>query len=496
MTDNENNKDVVEEVEADAEVKTEAEAEADKAEQEEEPYEWTEPPIFDIEEKEDCVVAVKVTIPVVNVRDALDEVYEEVNDGVQVPGFRRGKAPRKLLEKRLGKQARSTVVQRLADAAAKVLVKEKNIKPISKVEIEGLENSENLDESKDLIYTLQFETSGTCELADYTQFVLERPDFEVNEKDVDDAIEAMRPRFGRYEPLTEGGAQDGDQVIIDFVGTVDGAPFEGNSAENYPYILGAKRFHEDMEAAMRGAKAGEDVEAEVRFADDHQTAALAGKIALFNIKINEIKRRVLPEVNDDLSKKAGFDTVAELREQIKKRIADNAGHQFTEMLREQANNKLVEESKFILPKGQTQRFVDAEYEGLTERLVREHVSAEEIEQEEETIRAAAERQGLFSIKTMYAVNEVSKKENIDVSEEDLEHYARSVSGGDEKTYELMKEFLDREDMRNASVYQILTDKVLDAVVAKASIKLIPFAPDEDAESADEGQTNAGDAQDA
>jgi len=477
MTENE--KDMLEESPAvpETDAAPEADDETSEAVSEGKPYEWVEPPVFDVEEKADCQVSVKVTIPVANIRAALDDVYDEMNDGIQIPGFRRGKAPRKLLEKRLGKYARASVVERLVDAASDKLVKDKKLRPISEVDVEGLEDAENIPEDKDLVYTIQFETSGKCELADYTQFELEKPEFQVEQKDVDEAIENMRTRFGRYEPLTEGGAEDGDQVIIDFKGTIDGQAFEGNSAENYPYILGAKRFHENMEAAIRGAKAGDSVEAEVE---------LAGKTAQFTITINEIKRRTLPELNDEFAKKVGHDTVAELQESIRKHISENADSQLATMLRQQAMGKLVEESIFTLPQGQVKRFIEGEYESLKEDMVKNHMPAEEIEKQEENLREAAEQQGLFATKSMYAINAVCEKENIDVSENDLDNYARSLSGDDEKQFELMKEFLAREDIRTNSVYRILTDKALDLIVEKASIKLVPFQPDAEDDDAASG----------
>jgi trigger factor len=466
MTENE--KDLLEESQPDAEQVT--------SEPEEEAYKWEEPPRFEIEHKEDCLCEVKVTIPVVNIKTALDAVYDEVNDGMQVPGFRRGKAPRKLLEKRLGKYARTTAVDRLVDAASQKLVKENdNIKPVSKVDVQGLENVESMPLDQDLAYTLNFETAGNCELADYTQIELEKPEYDVDQSDIDGAIENMRMRFGRYEPLTEGAAQDGDQVIIDFTGAINGEPFEGNSAENYPYILGTKRFHENMEAAIKGAKPGEQVEAEVPFPEDYREASLSGKTAQFQIKVNEIKRRVLPELNDEFAKKVGYDSVAELQEGTRKRIAENTDTQVSDLLRDQAMAKLIEASSFTLPKGQIQHFVDNEYNTITERLTQQHVPAEEIEKQKDEIQAAADKQGLFMLKSMYAINEVCEKEHIEVTEADFETYARTLASGDEQQFEVMKQYLEQEEVRSSSAYRILTAKALDVLVSKAKIKLVPLA---------------------
>lgn len=479
MTENE--KDMLEE----APVTTEENAEeiADDG------FEWKEAPVFDVEHKEDCRCEVKVTIPVANIKAALDDVYEEVNDGVQVPGFRRGKAPRKLLEKRLGKYARSTVAERLADAASRKLVREQHLKPISKVDVEGLEDTENLPEDQDLVYTLRFETPGKCDLTDYTKFELKKPEYEVEQADIDASIENMRLRFGRYEPLADGTAQDGDQVIIDFTGTIDGEPFEGNSAENYPYILGTKRFHENMEAVLMGAAAGAEVEAEVPFPEDYREKSIAGKTAMFKIKVNEIKRRVLPELDDEFAKKVGHDTVAELQDSVRSRIGENTDSQVAEMLRDQALNKLIEESVFVLPKGQLEQVTESEYNNIVERMMQQHMPAEEIEQQKDEIQAAAEQQGLFTVQSMYAINAVCEKEDIEVTDADFETYARTLASGNEQQFEMMKQYLADEEVRSASAYRILTTKALDAIVAKAAIKTVPLSEWQKEQAGDEQDDN-------
>ena len=338
MTEQE--KDVQEESQEQAVTET-AEENVDAAEtMDGEGYEWKEPPSFDIEHKEACVCEVKVTIPKANLTAMLDEVYEEMNDGVQVPGFRRGKAPRKLLEKRLGKYARASAVERLADHAARLLMEKHKLTPINQADVEGLEDAENIPEDQDLCYTLKFETPGKCTLGEYEGLEIEKPVYEVPDSDVDETLESMRTRYGRFEPLEDGAAENGDQVIIDFVGKIDGEDFEGNSAENYPYILGSQRFAPEMETAILGKKAGEEATADVTFPEDYRSEDIAGKTAKFEIKVHEIKRRVLPELDDEFAKRVGHDTVEELRDSVRKRIGENADEQVKgSFMRQQAQTE-------------------------------------------------------------------------------------------------------------------------------------------------------------
>lgn len=449
---------------------------------EEEAYDWAEPPAFEIAHKEDCVCEVKVTIPAANVKAMLDEVYKEVNDGVQVPGFRRGKAPRRLLEKRLGKYARSTVAERLADHATQRLLKEHDLRPIAKADIQGLDDTENLPEDQDMVYTVSFDTPGKCELGDYKSIEISKPELDIMDKDVDETIEGMRVRFGRYEPLEGGVAEEGDQVIITFKGTVNGEDFEGNSAENYPYILGSKRFSEEMETAIRGTAAGQTVSASFEFPDDYRDNDVAGKTAHYDITINEIKRRVLPPLDEEFAKRVGHDSLDALRESIRARIREDADERIKGYMHRQALEKLVECSTFTLPKSQVQSFIDREYQAIENRLVQQHVPAEEIEKERPELQELAEKQGLFAIKSMYAVYALVEAENISVSEEDFDAYARALSQGDDERYELMKEYLVTDEARGITEYRILETKALDRLTEMANIVITPLVDDDDAEA--------------
>ncbi len=442
-------------------------------------YNWAEPPKFDIEHKEDCVCEVQVTIPAANIKAMLDEVYEEVNDGVQVPGFRRGKAPRKLLEKRLGKYARSTVAERLAEHASKRLVAAHNLVPIAKADVIGLEDTENLSEDQDMVYTITFDTPGKCDLGDYKNIEIKKPELEVADKDVDEAIEGMRVRFGRYEPLEDGVAQDGDQLIITFKGTVDGEEFEGNSAENYPYILGSKRFGDEMEEAMCGAKTGQTVTAAFDFPEDHRDSALAGKTAQYEITVNEIKRRVLPEIDEEFVKKVGFDSVEALREGIRDRISQDANERIQDYMNQQALAALIEGATFALPKSQISRFTEIEYESMVQRLVEQHVPAEEVATEQENLQKAAAEQALFSLKSMYAVSALAEAEGIGIEESDFDAYARRLSQGNEQHYEMMRQYVVSDEVRNTTEFRILEVKALEWLVANAKVVVTPLTDDED-----------------
>ncbi|MCK5863114.1 MAG: trigger factor, partial [Candidatus Hydrogenedentes bacterium] len=324
----------------------------------------------------------------------------------------------------------------------------------------------------------------------YEGLEIERPLYEVPDSDVDATIESMQTRYGRFEPLEDGAAESGDQVIIDFEGKVDGEDFEGNSAENYPYILGSQRFSPEMEVAMTGAKSGETVTADVTFPEDYRSKEIAGKMAKFEIKVNEIKRRILPELDDEFAKKVGHETLVEMRDAVRKRIGENADDQVKEFMQQQARVKLVECSTFELPQSQVKNFIESEYSAMEQRMVEQHAPAEAIEEHREEMQKAADEQGLLTAKSMYAVRALAEKENITVTDKDFEEYAEGMSTNYQQSPDVMKEYLLSDDMRSMTEFQIIEKKALAKVVEKASIVDKPVTEDKEADTAEEDKEKA------
>jgi trigger factor len=163
--------------------------------------------------------------------------------------------------------------------------------------------------------TLKFEVAPRCELGKYRGIKVERPVLRIADKQVKEAIEQLRERNATFEAV-KGKAKEGDQVVIDFEGTLDGKVIAGGKAENYPYILGSGRFFKEFEEAIAGHKAGDEVTADVAFPEDYHGKEVAGKTVGFAIKIHEVKRKALPEVDEEFAKTAGFESVDEMKEKI------------------------------------------------------------------------------------------------------------------------------------------------------------------------------------
>ncbi|MCP4639308.1 MAG: trigger factor [bacterium] len=247
----------------------EEEASEDASADEEDEFSFVEDPSYDVEYKGDCAYEVNVSIPPANTAEQANKMFDELKSEAEVPGFRPGRAPRKLIERKFAKVVRGEVETKLVTAAFHKLVKDEDLKPISMPDIDGVEEAKDRKDDEPLAFALKFEVSPRVELGTYRGIDVEKPILKVGKEDVKSAIEEMRGRYSTFEALSaKGKAKDGDQLIIDFKGTVDGDEFPGGTAQAYPYILGTKRFFPEFEEALKGVSAGKEVTCTVTLPED------------------------------------------------------------------------------------------------------------------------------------------------------------------------------------------------------------------------------------
>jgi trigger factor len=432
-------------------------------------FEFAEDPTFDVAYKGDCAYEVKVVIPASNTLKQSKEMFEELQGEAELPGFRRGKAPRKLLERKYGKAVRGEATEKLVSAAFRKLIKGEDLRPIDYPDIEGLENLAELAADAPLDFTLKFEVAPRVTLGNYKGIAVERPVFTVEDADVDEAINSMLQRYAAYETIADGVAADEDQVIIDFTGTINGEAFSGGSAENYPYILGSGRFFKEFEEALRGAKSGSEVTCDVAFPDTYHGVDVAGKTAQFAIKINEIKRRTAPELDANFAETAGFDSVEAMRESVKKDLQAGADNQAREIAETRAIQAVVEASTFEIPKSLVDSSADVYYKQEVRRLISLRVPATELDEKEAELRQQAQDHALREIKGYVVVGEIGRTEKITVTDSDFEKEAEAIMDRTGMDIDIAKRFLDQDDKRSDYEERIFRKKAVAVIMDNAKV---------------------------
>ena len=253
--------------------------------------------------------------------NAIAKAYKKNKNKISMPGFRKGKAPRAMIEKMYGKgifyedAANSIIPDAYADAA-----KESELEIVAQPEIDVTQ----IESGKPFIFTATVALKPEVTLGEYKGIEVEKKEVEVTDEEVEAEINKVRESNARMLDIDDRATQDGDTVLIDFDGYVDGKQFEGGKADDYSLVLGSHSFIDNFEEQLVGKNIGDDVEVNVTFPENYQAEELQGKPAVFKVKIKEIKVKELPELDDDFAQDvSNFDTIAEYKEDLKKKLTEN-----------------------------------------------------------------------------------------------------------------------------------------------------------------------------
>jgi len=431
----------------------------------EEQYEFTEAPVFDVSVGEACDYTVKTSVAAVNIVREMERQLEDMRRTVELPGFRRGKAPVKLLQNKFGRVVKEDACRKMLEEAFKKLVKDRGLRPVTSPKVPDFDALvETWREDQPLQFTMTFETAPEVELCAYRGIEVERPTVTIETKDIDEVLENQRQRFVSYEVVDDAAALD-DQVLIDFEGTINGEPFEGNRAENYPYLMGASRLLKPFEAALMGHKVGETVEADVTFPEDWRNKDVAGKTARFKVTIKEIKRRVVPELNDELAQKAGFESLEAWRKATEESMRQRVVEQSDSYARSNALQKIIEQSTFRIPESMIDHLSRSTFEELLQQRRGETLT----EEQEKVLREESRQQAIDEIKRLTVVQEIADVEGIEVTDEDLDSEAQTLADNAGVDFQLARDWLGTRENRSRTEWDILVKKVLDSVMAHAKV---------------------------
>ena len=460
---------------------------------EEETFTFVEDPTFDIDYKGDCAYEVKVSIPAANESEKAKEMIKELKSEAELPGFRRGKAPAKLVERKFSKYVKQEVIGKLIGEAFQKLVDDNELKPMGHPDIEGMEEEAERKDGDPITCTFKFEVQPRVELGKYRGLEIERPIVAIDEEDIMEAIDNMLKQSATYMECDDE-ADENDQVIMDFKGTIDGEEFSGGSAENYPYILGSKRFFPEFEEALKGSRAGDEKKVEVTFPDDYFSEDLQGKTAEFTITTNEVKRLKAPEFTDDFAKENGFEGTDDLREKMAEQLRKSSADQSRSITEARALEAIIENSTFEMSK----RMIDAvannyrqqQYQSLGQSRMNPDAMKERMEQ----IEANAEAEAIKSIKATVTLNTIGDAEGIEVTEEDFEKEASVMakSMGMEDQVQMVAQYMAQGEQRSTYADRIFRTKAMDIILdaAKITDKELTREELEEIEAAETGDSEA------
>lgn len=375
------------------------------------------------ENGENQQVTLTIEVEAAEVTKAVNKAAKRLANRVNIPGFRKGKAPRIIVERHVGTDAlMQEAFDLIAPQAFDNALKEQKIEPVTRPNIDIV----TLEDGKDLVFKATVTPRPEVKLGDYKGLKVEKQVAEVKDEDVEKQIKNFQDRQGKMVDAPEGAAvENGDFTTLNFEGFVDGTPFEGGKGEDYPLQIGSGSFIPGFEDQLVGAKIGEEKEVNVTFPEEYHSKDLAGKAAMFKCTIKSIKRKELPEINDELAKKVSkFDTMDELKADIRKNLEENAERKAENDQKSAAIEQATNNITVDIPAVMIDNRVTAMIQEMAMRLEQQGMKLEQylqyagtdIAKIREDYRETAEK----NVKTDLMLEEVAKAEDIKVEAKDLD----------------------------------------------------------------------------
>lgn len=399
---------------------------------------------------------------------AIEKAYLKARKNIAMPGFRKGKAPRKLIEKEYGEQVFfEDAVNLLYAPVVNGAVEESGLELVTRPEVEVTEISkENGVKLKATCIT-----KPEVEVKDYKGIEVEKVVNPVTDEDINKQLDALREKNVTVETVDDRAAENGDDVVIDFEGFKDDVAFEGGKAEDFTLSLGSGQFIPGFEDQIVGHNAGEDFDINVTFPDEYQVKELAGAPAVFKIKLKSISKKVMPELDDDMVKDSTeFDTVDEYKADVKKKLEEaNEKHADSEV-EAKIFDKVIENMTAEIPQVMFDNRVNEMISELEQRLAPQGISLDLYMQYTgqtiDTVKKAYAEQAEKQVKLRLALEKIAKLENIEVTEDELKAEFDKLAEAYKLDVDQIKQFIHDDDFKKDIAVGKAVDLIKDAAVIK------------------------------
>jgi trigger factor len=402
---------------------------------------------------------------------ALDQAYRKLVQKVNIPGFRRGKAPRFILERHVGKQA-------LVDEAVEIVVPEAYFKAVDDTGLEPVTQPElelvQVEEGKPVVFKAKVVVKPEVELGEYTALEVSRPPAEVTAKDVENELKRLQNRHARLVTLEEGQVQKGDLVTIDYRGLAGGAPFEGGEDSNCTFEVGSGVFFPGVEDQLVGLALGETKEIATRFPADYPREDLAGKEAVFTVTVKGIQRKELSPLDDEFAKDISeFDTLEELKNDIENKLKKVAEEKANAEVRTAVVEKAVENAWVDIPEEMVADRVEEMVRDTERSLRAQGIPLESylkylgitLEEMKEQFRPQARQ----NLKTTLVLEAIARKENLGPDEEEIQAEVEAIGKQVNQDPAVVRKALEAQGQLDGLKKRLLMNKAVQFLVDKAKI---------------------------
>lgn len=402
-----------------------------------------------VEKLEKNMAKLTIEVPASELEKALQSAYMKQKNKISLPGFRKGKVPRQMIEKMYGAEI-------FYDDAANELIPKAYAEAYDEAELDIVSrpqiNVVQIEKGKPFIFTADVATKPEVTLGEYKGLEIEKVSTRVTQKEVDAKIQEEAEKNARTITVTDRPVQDGDEVILDFEGFVDGVAFEGGKGENYPLTIGSGSFIPGFEEQLVGAEAEKEMEVKVTFPEDYHAEDLKGKEAVFKCTIHEIKAKELPEIDDEFAAEVSeFDTLEEYKADIKAKIKDQKASEGKRKQEDQAVDAVVKNAQYEIPQPMIETQVMQMADDFAQRIQSQGISLEQYFQftgmTADKMMDELRPQAIKRIETRLVLEAIAKAENIEISDEKLDEELAKMAESYKMEVDKLKEFMDENEKK-------------------------------------------------
>ena len=414
-------------------------------------------------------VKLTFTVEAKKFEEAMGKVYTKTAKYFNIPGFRKGKAPMQLVERQYGSEIfYEDAFNELAPEVYDEAIKNNDIEAVSKPNIDITQ----MEKGKDLIFTATVQTKPEVKLGKYKGIEIKKIEYNVSDEEINHELGHMQERNSRLISVEDRPVEEGDITVIDFEGFVDGVPFECGKAENHELEIGSKTFIPGFEDQIIGMKIDEERDINVKFPEEYFSKDLAGKDATFKVKLHEIKKKELPELDDEFAKDVSeFDTLDELKKSIKEKIEEENKNKEKYETEEEAIKTVCENTEIDIPSGMIELEIDNMIKDIEARLSYQGLKLEQYLQmmgkTESEMRKEFEEQAARSVKSRLVLEAIAAAEDTLPTDEEVTEKIKEMA----KQYNRdEKELLENEQLKSYIADSMKTEKAIDFIVRNAKIK--------------------------
>lgn len=424
-----------------------------------------------VEKLEKNMAKLTIEVPADDLEKALQSAYMKQKNKINMPGFRKGKVPRQMIEKMYGAEIfYDDAANELIPKAYSDAYEECELNIVSQPDI----NVVQIEKGKPFIFTADVATKPEVTLGEYKGLEVDKISTRVTQKEVDAKIQEEAEKNARTVAVEDRPVQDGDEVILDFEGFVDGVAFEGGKGENYPLTIGSNSFIPGFEEQLVGAETGKEIEVNVTFPEDYHAEELKGKEAVFKCTVHEIKAKELPEIDDEFAAEVSeFDTLEEYKADVKAKIKDEKAAEGKTKKEDQVVEQAVKNAEMEIPKAMIETQVRQMADDFAQRIQSQGLSMEQYFQftgmTAEKMLEELRPQAIKRIETRLVLEAIAKAENIEISDEKIDEELAKMAESYKMEVDKLKEFMgenEKNQMKEDMAVQEAVTFLLENAVEK------------------------------